>query len=198
MKIQTSLMKQSIGNQDSSGMSPTSNGVWYKKTWNSLITVISWARRSIDLSAEHILKPTSSAEKLRSLAPSQMSLNSTGFGIWSCSLAQLRSAGCDTPRWALAKGYLQSQHVEVFAGFIPDSVSSLERALWSLSCATPCNSFPVFFYLRPPHTWALTHFSCSVSIWQTIPLNSSFSIQSTISDFSARQNAYRTKVKIYA
>lgn len=30
MKIQTSVMKQSIENQDISGMSPTSNGVWYE------------------------------------------------------------------------------------------------------------------------------------------------------------------------
>lgn len=39
MKIQISLMEQSIRNQDISGMSPTSNGVWYENpgTTSSLL-----------------------------------------------------------------------------------------------------------------------------------------------------------------
>lgn len=65
MKIQTNEAL----NSESGHFRSVSN-----KQWNSLITVISWARKGIDLSEEHILKLTSSAEKLGSLAQSQMSL----------------------------------------------------------------------------------------------------------------------------
>lgn len=170
--------------------------VW--KPWNTLITEpISWARRGIELSTEHILKLSSSAEKLGLQAQAQLSLPAL---LWVSELVPWHNSALqeDTPTtWALARGYLQSQHMEIFPVFIIDpreilSVLSSHYHVPHHAIASLC-----FFLETTPHMNP-THFLAVYSSWQAISLTGSLSIQNTIADFSERYDAYRTKIKICA
>lgn len=94
-----------------------SNKQWsvVRKSWNNLITeAISWTRRGTELSREHILNLSRSAEKPGLLARSQLLLPTM---LWVSKLIPWHNSALqdDTPTaWAPFRGYLQSQHVEMF------------------------------------------------------------------------------------